>query len=1290
MSARRGGRRPANPFEEGPRRGGRERSVKYCAWEVLADFPGGLNVTQIAREIQDRGLKDFSEKKNAAGQVSGDLVRGKDVFWHDPEKKLWWILPMAPVAKNKARRKSRGSKPSGEALVGCRVSVWWEGENSFFGGRIDSYDGLADRYKVVYDDGDADLALEFREYDVSWKAGQVECVTVTATDQDDADMAPGEAATADAAEGEVEKGPSPADRRKGSARKQRSDVAGSRGQSQLKAKSASTAGPTPRTGRRADRLYSPVDAADPDPFDDVNLSDDKEGNVLGRAGKRQPHLMGKRARNRDGDLDKEHAMDGRSGKRSRAAVKAEDAGLGFGSPAVSPRVEDVKGQVEGSQGADVVVAGGVEATGAQTEGGPSRHGRPASSLRNEADVGPLKRHALRRTGQRGEDSRAKAEKVGPTRSSETSEQHAQPNGSETVDGDEVGGREGVAAQVDAEGSLRVRKPWRHQQKMEQGRGQTEGCETSGKEDGDEMADVHRSPSNRLKEQKSGLQGNHVAPEAGGPDLEDNVDVKMAEVAEDMGRNHTAGSPGHGVREDHKVESSMAQAEPIRQGVASHIAEGEHDADVGEGAVSISESSEDEISIGHAEESCEAPRAMDGDREQGVAPLQVDDDEAVTSRLENSTRGECAGADRPNVANTGSGIAPPMEPAPGGTDNKASAAADNEEGKDGQAGVAQMQHRGKTSSADTRAFPEAASAAGAAAIHGAEMKRSDSSSRRRLARMDPFLLAPRMGTCAPSFETLSLTRSLVMQSKFPAGLPRLGDMTELMSVSQLSQELKSVDGSDREEDKGESDISSTPPEGTPPDGTPGMRGLVSGSISGRAALGPDSCRTAMTPEAGVSVETIGDKPGAGIGMQLPCGGPPVSGRTDRGGADVPGIAVPDSTDPGSASPPVGTDVQAGTDVHGGVDDVANAHGDVPCKGNDSPHGAVGALSSPERGEDAPCHASGATIDKQGLPQLTGGVLGDGGKLPVHRPSGSQASGNGEAGAEGDGVEEVPCSSKCSGEVAVGHIEGATAPNIVERGAGCDASTRPREGGEEREGRGESVKVLEDSAQSIGVHGDDKPGAVAGVQGNEPPWAVGASLAVAQATECKTREQPNPTPTEADANVLLGEKTPGLLAIPASKMGPSCDPTGQQKGAEDGEAFAERSLKPGTAHGEMVAESGLPGEADVVARTGESEGRAGGCCRPREGKTSNGDRRFCPGLMQQRTPHGPGYPLGVVQWGVEGRPGHSQQARPVQEVRKRLAHWPFSSPRPAASSQEGVAPMTLLNRNCGGPENDAAGK
>lgn len=72
----------------------------------------------------------------------------------------------------------------------CLDLLRWGGENAFFGGRIDSYDSTADRYKVVYDDGDADLALEFRDYEVTQKGSKIEVVTVTATDADDTDVLP--------------------------------------------------------------------------------------------------------------------------------------------------------------------------------------------------------------------------------------------------------------------------------------------------------------------------------------------------------------------------------------------------------------------------------------------------------------------------------------------------------------------------------------------------------------------------------------------------------------------------------------------------------------------------------------------------------------------------------------------------------------------------------------------------------------------------------------------------------------------------------------------------------------------------------------------------------------------------------------------------------------------------------------------------------------------------------------------------------------------------------------------
>lgn len=78
----------------------------------------------------------------------------------------------------------------------------WGGEQTFFSGEIVSYDDVNDRYKVVYDDGDADEALEFRNYEVSHKAGKVDIVKVLETDQDDVEGVPGEVLQAAVAKGE--------------------------------------------------------------------------------------------------------------------------------------------------------------------------------------------------------------------------------------------------------------------------------------------------------------------------------------------------------------------------------------------------------------------------------------------------------------------------------------------------------------------------------------------------------------------------------------------------------------------------------------------------------------------------------------------------------------------------------------------------------------------------------------------------------------------------------------------------------------------------------------------------------------------------------------------------------------------------------------------------------------------------------------------------------------------------------------------------------------------------------
>ena len=57
-----------NPFKSQQKRG-HEDPLKYCAWEVLKDYPQGLDISRIAKEVQERGLRDLSKMKNASSKV---------------------------------------------------------------------------------------------------------------------------------------------------------------------------------------------------------------------------------------------------------------------------------------------------------------------------------------------------------------------------------------------------------------------------------------------------------------------------------------------------------------------------------------------------------------------------------------------------------------------------------------------------------------------------------------------------------------------------------------------------------------------------------------------------------------------------------------------------------------------------------------------------------------------------------------------------------------------------------------------------------------------------------------------------------------------------------------------------------------------------------------------------------------------------------------------------------------------------------------------------------------------
>lgn len=170
-----------NPFEA-QGKSGREEKLKYCAWEVLKDFPYGLHISQIAREIQQRKLRDLSKMRNATGQISSELHRAKEVFVQGTERKHWHLKALYPVDLGPQRivtAEMAGDQfPRGIEIAGQRVSVWWKGERKYFEGIIDKFHPTTDTYSVIYDDGDSDDHLKFQLYQIVYRGDIIDMVTV--------------------------------------------------------------------------------------------------------------------------------------------------------------------------------------------------------------------------------------------------------------------------------------------------------------------------------------------------------------------------------------------------------------------------------------------------------------------------------------------------------------------------------------------------------------------------------------------------------------------------------------------------------------------------------------------------------------------------------------------------------------------------------------------------------------------------------------------------------------------------------------------------------------------------------------------------------------------------------------------------------------------------------------------------------------------------------------------------------------------------------------------------------
>lgn len=58
-----------NPYAHIKVRKDRQPSIKYCAWEVLKDSQEGLAVSAIVKEIEAKGLRQFTSLNNPSKLV---------------------------------------------------------------------------------------------------------------------------------------------------------------------------------------------------------------------------------------------------------------------------------------------------------------------------------------------------------------------------------------------------------------------------------------------------------------------------------------------------------------------------------------------------------------------------------------------------------------------------------------------------------------------------------------------------------------------------------------------------------------------------------------------------------------------------------------------------------------------------------------------------------------------------------------------------------------------------------------------------------------------------------------------------------------------------------------------------------------------------------------------------------------------------------------------------------------------------------------------------------------------
>ncbi|KAK3411124.1 hypothetical protein EUGRSUZ_J03108 [Eucalyptus grandis] len=99
-------------------------------------------------------------KRRTTMKSNAETVRGEAALLPIDLREKKIKLPMKG-GNNPSKGTSRESRVLADGLVGRRIKVWWPLDEMFYDGRIESYDPIMKKHRVLYDDGDREtLNLE--------------------------------------------------------------------------------------------------------------------------------------------------------------------------------------------------------------------------------------------------------------------------------------------------------------------------------------------------------------------------------------------------------------------------------------------------------------------------------------------------------------------------------------------------------------------------------------------------------------------------------------------------------------------------------------------------------------------------------------------------------------------------------------------------------------------------------------------------------------------------------------------------------------------------------------------------------------------------------------------------------------------------------------------------------------------------------------------------------------------------------------------------------------------------